>query len=75
MRVDLAAQVLSNSGACCVISGQLLCHDGSLQYTSTGGVNQVSILCHLEANKSDTHSVLIEEDIGMGAVHMCGGKG
>ena len=26
MRVDLAAQVLSNSGACCVISGQLLVH-------------------------------------------------
>ena len=52
---------------------QLSCHDGSLQHTPMGGVNQVSISCHHETNKSDTHSILIEEDVGMGAVHVCGG--
>ena len=52
---------------------QLLCHDGSLQYTPVGRVNQVSIPRHHEAHKSDTHSVLVEEDVGMGAVYVCGG--
>ena len=52
---------------------QLLCHDGSLQYTPVGRVNQVSVSCHHEANKSDTHSVFVEEDVGMGAVYVCGG--
>ena len=39
-----------------------------------GGVNQVSIPCHHEAKKSDTHFVLIEEDVGMGAVWMREGR-
>ena len=52
---------------------QLLCHDGSLQYTPVGKVNQVSVSCHHEAHKSDTHSVLVEEDVRMGAIHVCGG--
>ena len=60
---------------CNEASVQLLCHDGCLQYTPMGGVNQVSIPCHHEANKSDTHSVLVEEDVGMGALYVCGGKG
>ena len=35
-----------------------------------GRINQVSFLCHHEAYKSDAHSILVEEDVGMGAVEL-----
>ena len=33
-----------------------------------GGVNKVTILCDLEANKCDAHPILVEEDVRMGTV-------
>ena len=35
-----------------------------------GRINQVSFLCQHEAYKSDAHSILVEEDVGMGAVEL-----
>ena len=39
-----------------------------------GRINQVSILCHYEAYKSYAYSILVEEDVRMGAVKLEGGE-
>ena len=31
-----------------------------------GGVNEITIPCHHEPDKCDTHPVLVEEDVRMG---------
>jgi hypothetical protein len=31
-----------------------------------GGVNEVTVSCHHEADERDTHPVLVEEDVRMG---------
>ena len=32
------------------------------------GVNKVTVACHHEADKCDTHPVLVEEDVRMGTI-------
>jgi hypothetical protein len=34
-----------------------------------GGVNKVTVPCHHEADKRDTHPVLVEEDVRMGTIN------
>ena len=53
---------------------QLLGHDGPFQYLMVGRINQVSVLCHHEAYKSNAFSILVEEDVRMGAVKLEGGE-